>query len=147
MIVTFDSGILVRATRASSGPARALVELISESSRHKMVLSPFIIGEVGKVLAYPRLMERLKLTPDGIHDHLAYLRRISSSIEPARGIPVVLTDPNDDPIVYTAVAAGADVLCALDRDLHSPNVVRFCQSHGIAVMTDLELLTHLRLLR
>ena len=43
---------------------------------------------------------------------MEYLRRIARLVDVEIGMPVVLNDPNDDPMVYTAVGAGADVLCA-----------------------------------
>ncbi len=52
----------------------------------------------------------------------------------------MLSDPDDDPVVYTAVDGQADVLCTLDRDLFQPNVAAFCREKHIAVMTDVELL-------
>jgi len=42
--------------------------------------------------------------------------------------------------VYTAVDGKADVICTLDRDFFQPNVIAFCQEHGIAVTTDVALL-------
>jgi hypothetical protein len=56
------------------------------------------------------------------------------------GLPIVLSDPADDPVVYTALAAGADVLCVKDRDFFDPNVVAFCKRQDIEVMDDLALL-------
>ncbi len=144
MIVTFDTGILVRATPASKGPARRLIESVANNPAHKLVTSEFILGEVGKVLCYSRMETLLGIDSNAIHEYLAFLRRVSTISDPLPGLPIVLNDPNDDPIVYTAVTARADVLCALDSHLHAPNVVAFCQSHGIAVMTDLELLQLLR---
>lgn len=65
-------------------------------------------------------MERvLGITPDEIQRHIEDLRKISRMVEPTLGLPVVLTDPKDDPIVYTAVSARADVLCARPRILSS----------------------------
>jgi len=56
----------------------------------------------------------------------------------------LLADPNDDPVVYTAVVGQADVLCALDRDFYAAEVVAFCQERGIEIMNDVELLRRLR---
>jgi hypothetical protein len=55
-----------------------------------------------------------------------------------------LLDPNDDPIVYTAVAAGADVLCVKDRDFYDPCVIAFCRAEDIRIMDDIALLEILR---
>jgi hypothetical protein len=56
---------------------------------------------------------------------------------------IVLGDPYDDPVVYTAVNGRADVLCALDRHFYAPNVVAFCQQHGTEIMSDVDLLQKL----
>ena len=58
--------------------------------------------------------------------------------------PVVLNDPNDDPVIFTAVEGRADVLCAMDRDFYAPGVIDFCHQHGIQIMNDVDLLRLLR---
>ena len=143
MIVTLDTGILVRATSRSHGPARRLLQKLAANSAHVLALSPFIIGEVGKALSYPRLSETLRITPEDIHGHLTYLRRVCRLVEPGLGLPVVLSDPDDDPVVYTAVGSGANVLCTRDRDFYAPNVIAFCQRYAIDVMDDVQMLAKL----
>jgi putative PIN family toxin of toxin-antitoxin system len=145
MIVTFDTSILVRATKRSDGPARKVINALALNPSHVIALSPFILGEVGKVLAYPRMQALYKLTGDEIHNHVEFLRSIARIVEPQLGWPIVLSDPNDDPVVYTAVAAGANVLCAKDRHFYEPAVVAFCRREGIQVMDDLSLLELLSL--
>ncbi len=140
MIVAFDASVLVRAISRSSGPARRVMDLIAADEAHVIALSPYILGELGRVLSYPRLQALYGLTADEIHEHIDSLRSLCRIIEPDRGLPVVLSDPADDPVIYTAVAAGADVLCTKDRDFHDPNVLRFCAEQGISVMDDVELL-------
>ena len=140
MIVTFDTGILVRATKRSRGPARRAIDAIAADPQHIIALSPFIIGEVGKVLAYPRMQAIYGLTADEIHEHIGFLEAISRIVEPERGIPVVLSDPHDDAVLYTAVSAGSEVLCVRDRDFYTPNVLTFCARNDIQVMNELELL-------
>jgi uncharacterized protein YacL (UPF0231 family) len=43
-------------------------------------------------------------------------------------------------VVYTALAAGADVLCVRDRHFYDANVVAFCGREDIRVMDELALL-------
>jgi hypothetical protein len=50
----------------------------------------------------------------------------------------------NDPIVYTAVAGQADVICTIDRHFYHPNVLSFCGRQRILLMTDVELLHALR---
>jgi putative PIN family toxin of toxin-antitoxin system len=143
VIVTLDTGILVRATSRSRGPARELLRRIANNSEHVLALSPFIVAEVGKALAHPRLTALLRITPDEIHEHVAYLRQICRLVEPALGMPIVLTDPADDPVVYTAVGAGARVLCSRDRDFRAPNVIAFCRRYAVEIMDEIQLLAAL----
>jgi len=59
-------------------------------------------------------------------------------------IPTVSVDRDDDFIVATAVLGRADVLCTLDKHLHSPEVVDYCRANRIWVRTDTALLMLLR---
>ena len=57
---------------------------------------------------------------------------------------VVTADPDDDPVIATAVIGGANVLCTLDRHLRNADVLAYCASNGIRILTDVELLRELR---
>jgi hypothetical protein len=39
--------------------------------------------------------------------------------------------------------ASANVLCARDRDLYTPNVMAFCRRYGIVIADELEILAKL----
>jgi hypothetical protein len=67
------------------------------------------------VLSYDRLQKLYNLAEADILEHVELLRARADLVFPIVYQPIVLADPNDDPIVYTAVAGGSDVLCALDR--------------------------------
>jgi putative PIN family toxin of toxin-antitoxin system len=144
VIVTIDSGILVRATVRSRGPARRLLGIIAGDPSHELALSPFILAEVGKALSYPHMQRVLGITPDEIGEHVEYLRAVSKIVQPGVGLPIVLTDPQDDPIIYTAVSAGANILRTRDRAFYSPNVTAFCKRFAIDVMNEIELLARLQ---
>jgi putative PIN family toxin of toxin-antitoxin system len=103
-------------------------------------MSEFLLDEAARVLRYPRLLARHGLNEQEIEEHLDFLRRISEVIDVFIGDPVVLSDPDDDPVIYTALDGGADVLCTLDRDFFQRHVVAFCRARNIAVVTDVELL-------
>lgn len=84
-----------------------------------------------------------ELSPDEIREHIAELISVAQIVDPVVREPVVLKDPQDDPVIYTAVDGRAEVLCTLDRDFYEPGVTEFCRKHGIAVMSDVELLRSL----
>ena len=73
MIVTFDTAILVRATSRSKGPARKVIEKLASDPAHTIALSSYILSEVSKVLAYPRMQELFALSHQDILDHIHFL--------------------------------------------------------------------------
>jgi putative PIN family toxin of toxin-antitoxin system len=144
MRFTLDSNILVRANNRATGPAREILRFVHTDLEHRIVLSRHILDEVARVLAYPRLQLRYQLKPEEIQLYVAYLEEICTLVHPVVVEPVILTDPDDDPVLYTALDGNAEVLCTLNRDFHSPNVLAFCAKNGILLMNDVELLLALR---
>src|SRR5271166_2202284 len=65
---------------------------------------------------------------------------IAEIIDPKVTEPVIVKDPKDDAVLYTAVVGKADVLCALDRYFYDPAVLQFCRMRNIRVMNDVDLL-------
>ena len=143
MRITVDTAILVRANAKATGPARELVQVIKVSGS-RLVVSPYVLDEIQRVPRYPRLQAIYNLTNGDIWEHVRFLESISEIVEPAEGPPIVLKDPKDDPVVYTALAGQVDVLCSVDKHFYEPNVLAFCSRHRIQLMTDVELLHVLR---
>ena len=137
-----DSGILVRMNVKATGPARRLLELILRGP-HELVLSEFLLQETARVLQYPRLQRLYPLTNDDIMEHIEFLRARADIVSSEVLSPVVLSDPDDDPVIYTAFNGMADVLCGMDRDFYAPDVVAFCRDQGIEIMNDVQLLQRL----
>ena len=144
MRIVVDSGILVRGSAKAIGPARQLLLQIKQGP-HTLILSPFVLEEVRRVLRYPRMQKLFALTENEIESYIQFLQEASELVSPVVSNPVVPADPTDDPVVYTAVDGRAEVLCAMDRDFYAPAVVAFCSQRGIEVMNDVELLQRLRM--
>jgi putative PIN family toxin of toxin-antitoxin system len=115
MRIVLDTNILVRANAKARGPARELLQIIIGSPDHTLLLSPFLLQELERVFSYRRVRTLSKLTDDEIAEYLNYLRAtdISELVFPGPAPPVVPSDPNDDPVVHTAVMGRADALCTL----------------------------------
>ena len=65
-------------------------------------------------------------------------------VEPVIVRPIVLSDPADDPVLYTAADGKADVLCTRNiRHFDVAEVQSFCAARSIRVMTDLDVLRDL----
>ncbi len=72
------------------------------------------------------------------------LANLSEVVAPRCETPVVLEDVDDDPIIYTAIAGKANVLCTLDVHFYGESVRSFCPRKGIAIMNDVALLHLIR---
>ena len=143
MRAVFDAAILIRAHHKAPGPARAARRRIV-SGAHRLILSPYILEETERVLGYPRVNAIAGLDPTEIKKYIRYLETVAEIIDPEVTEPVILKDPNDDAVLYTAVTGKANVLCTLDRHFYDPAVLEFCRMRDIRVMSDVELLVLLK---
>ncbi len=112
MRIVLDTNILVRANIKAQGPAReALLKIVF--GNHVLITSPFLLRELERALAYPRVQKLWRLSLQDIQEHLQFLVKVSEPVHPIIGAPVVLKDSNDDPVTYTAVSGKADAICTL----------------------------------
>lgn len=146
MRVALDTAILIRGHPRATGPAREIIS-IAPKANVRFVFSSFILAEVDRVLRYPRLQSLYRMSDAEIREYLDLLISIGDLVEIAEGSPVVLRDPDDDPIIYTALVGRADILCTVDNHFYDPNVLTFYARYRIRVMFDLELLQLLKTLR
>jgi predicted nucleic acid-binding protein len=108
------------------------------------VLSSYILGELERVLSYPRLAARSDLGPADISEYLQTLAMASCLVAPS-DVPVGVTgDPDDAPILGTVLAGRADVLCTRDAHFFEAKSKEFCSANGILVVTEVELLKKFR---
>ncbi|MFN0102840.1 MAG: putative toxin-antitoxin system toxin component, PIN family [Bryobacteraceae bacterium] len=139
MRITLDSTILVRANQRTTGPARALLLEVLQRG-HSLVLSASVLEEVERVLHYPRLLKRFGLTKAEITGFVAFLAAAAEIVEIDENLTAPIRDPKDVHILQTAIGGNADYLCTLDGHFKETLVVDFCSNHGIAVISDLDLL-------
>src|SRR5258708_4909057 len=121
MRLVVDINVLARAHRKSLGPARRLVELVWRGP-HVLILSHEMLEELERVLKYPRMLRRSGLTPQDIATFLCDVVEHAEIVTPTP-VPVgLLRDPSDDPVLGTALAGKADILCTNDLDFWDENV-------------------------
>lgn len=145
MRIVLDTNILVRANPKVSpqGLARDLL-LTVVSGPHVLILSSAILVEVERVLDYPRVQARWPLTKEAIEQYLVLLEAAGIVVELPRTFPAVVSDPDDDPILQTAILGRADILCTRDEAFRHQAVERVCAAHGIRILDDVILLRELR---
>lgn len=141
MRIVLDTNVLVRAFVSARGPA---AEVLRRATRaHRLLLSPYLLDEVERVLAYPRLRMIARFEPADVERFLNLLIEAGEVFHPAVDTGVPVSDPDDTAILQTAAAGRAEVICTLDRHLLQPEVVAWCQHLGIRVERDVELLRRL----
>lgn len=145
MRVVLDTNVLARSAYSLTGPAAEVLDRI-RGSDHVLIVSLHILGELNRVLRYPRLRRYHGLSDDEIERYVGDIEAAALVIPSAAEEPeaIVQDDPDDDLVIATAVAGQAHVLCTLDRHLWQQEVQDYCRQHGIQIMTDVELLEKLR---
>ena len=145
MRVVLDTNILVRANPKVSpqGLARDLL-LTVVSGPHLLIVSRAILVEVQRVLSYPHVQTRWPLMKEAIQQYLVFLEAASVLVETPEVSPAIVSDPDDDPILQTAIAGRADVLCTRDAAFRHEVMERVCTAHSIRILDDITLLRELR---
>ena len=113
----FDCVVLLQAAASTKGPAFACMQLV-RFGQVQIFLDWRVFAEITDVLNRPGLHRKLKtLTPEVAAD---FLRDLSNNAKYLREVPEVFLyprDPNDEPYVNLAVAAGVRYLVTWDKDL------------------------------
>jgi hypothetical protein len=76
-----------------------------------LLLSPFLVREVERVLKYPRVQLVYRLTDADIQEHIEYRQSLGEIVAPTEGPPIIFKCPDDD------------------RDLHGARGSRRCDLH------------------
>jgi putative PIN family toxin of toxin-antitoxin system len=143
MRVMCDTNVLVRAVLSPQGAAAELLRRIALD--HTLVTSTYQLTELLEVLRRPAISSLHGLDEHGIRRFVARLYKLAVVVPLPPDVPqVVLRDPKDIPILATAVAGSASVLCTLDRHFHEAEVAAYCTSLGVRILPDAELLSELR---
>ncbi len=139
MRIVFDTNVLARAHQRARGPARRAVVRVA-AGPDVLILSQCLLQELGRVLVYPKLLKRSGLTRVDIAEYLECLAGASTLVDPLPVPRDLLRDRADEPVLGTALAGQADVICTRDADFFEEKVRRFSATKGIRILTDLELL-------
>ena len=110
MRIVLDSSVLIAAAITRAGVCSELLEDVL--THHELVLSEFILAELER-----KLRGKFRFSDRDVHSLLRFLKRHSRSVDPAAVPASACRDPEDGPILGTAVAGEADLLITGDQDL------------------------------
>ncbi|MBZ5562931.1 MAG: putative toxin-antitoxin system toxin component, PIN family [Acidobacteriia bacterium] len=139
MRIVLDTNVLARAHQLAHGPARRLLLRII-AGPDVLILSPYLLLELERILVYPRMLKQSGLSRFDIAEYVECLARVSTLVDPAPVLEGVLRDRGDEPVLGTALAGRAEVLCTRDADFFTEPAQRWSAAQGIRILTDLELL-------
>lgn len=140
MNITLDSTILVRAFVTPGGAARQVLSRIV-NDRHRLVLSGEMLAETSRVLRYPRMQARHRMTEALIYDYVMAVGSVATMVRPDPIFSAPIRDANDIVVIATAIAGTAEVICTTDEDFFTAPASEFLKSSNILVCTDLELIS------
>ncbi len=142
MRVLLDSSIFVRAFCNEGGSAyRIVFEIVA--SGHTLILCHEILHEVARVLRSQRMLRAHCRSEEAVYNYIGLLMEAAEMVQTDPLIHAPIRDPKDIFVLQTALAGDIDVLCSSDRDFFEPPALLFLQSHGIAALTDVEMIKRL----
>ena len=116
MKVVLDTNVLLSCLMAPKGvPGRIVAAWIDP--QFELVMSLAQVGEVARVLAYPKIRDRLCWDQERIESFIKQLHVRAEVIDFASTVAEVPRDPKDSPVLAPLVAAKADLLVTGDDDL------------------------------
>lgn len=133
---TLDANVLVSGLASSSGTPGALLERWSDLE-YELILSEHILDGLARAWRKPYFQRRYG--PHRSQDFLRLLRANAMVVSPATGIHGIAADEEDDLVLATAVAGGADFLVTGDRYLQALGTYQ-----GIAILTPRQFLDRLQ---
>jgi putative PIN family toxin of toxin-antitoxin system len=108
--IVLDSSVLVAASISRGGVCSELLQDVL--THHEFVTSRFILDELTR-----KLREKFRFPAAEIRKLRRFLESAATVVQPYALPPDVCRDPNDIPVLGTALASEASVLVTVDKDL------------------------------
>lgn len=110
MRIALDSSVLIAANISRAGTCAELLEDLL--LHHELVISEFILEELNR-----KLIEKFHFPRREVDQVVSFLRRVGTIVVPADLPADLCRDPEDVPVLGTAVAGKCALLISVDRDL------------------------------
>jgi uncharacterized protein len=111
-----DTNSLVSAVLIEHGVARRILRAAYERE-FACVSSTPLVTEVVRTFSRPRIQRNYRVSPDEVEQLRRFLESDLVSVPITMQVSGVATHPEDDLVIATAVATGADYLVTYDRQL------------------------------
>jgi len=113
----YDCMLYLQAAMSVRGAAARCLEA-AEAGEVRLVVSEMVLAEVAEVLTREEIQRRrAHLTPAFVAAFIQRIRRTATVLDPVPARFCYARDPDDEPYLNLAIAAGAGYLVSRDRDL------------------------------
>jgi putative PIN family toxin of toxin-antitoxin system len=112
VIIVLDTNVLFAALISQRGLCARLFETCL--IRHRIVVSQHVLDELRR-----HLSAKAKFTDEQVEAAIAAIAGAGETVEPADVTSDICRDPNDLPVIGTAIAGNAEILVTGDQDLLS----------------------------
>ena len=113
-----DTNQFVSSLISKQGPSAQLIDRWREQ-RFILVTSPEIIAEIQRVLKYPHISKKYKLSKSDVQSLLTLIEHEAVVIPKLPAVHVIKDDPDDDKFLACALAARAEYIVSGDQHLLS----------------------------
>lgn len=118
MRIVLDTNVVLSALLWRGTPYQ-LLDAIRSRGEVRLFTSPALLDELADVLTRPMATKRLTVIGKSLREVLADYVEAVEVVEPEHVPRVVPTDVDDDQVIATALAAGANCIVSGDADLLS----------------------------
>ena len=133
-----DTNVMVSVAFPKGELARELRDMIADGA-FTLVTSKEIIGELYRVLHYPRILKQFNASKDNIDEFIGMIIEQALLAEGRYTLDEIKEDPSDDMFLACAMEAKADFI--VSRDPHLRNLKQF---HGIKIIDVKEFVARVR---
>jgi putative PIN family toxin of toxin-antitoxin system len=141
--VVVDTNILLRAAVSPAGPAARLYAGATGGD-FRLVLSPHLLREVRAGFFKPHFRSRYPVAPREIAIFVAELLVVGELVPGDFEVDLVPKDPEDNPIVASALEGDAGYVVTNDGNLLTLEVIRVAGYRPIRIRSELQFLDLLR---
>jgi putative PIN family toxin of toxin-antitoxin system len=111
-----DTNVIVSGIIKGNSPPGRILEALFEQ-RFVGVSSEYVLEEVTRALAYPRISQKYRVSRERAEAVTASLALLLDLVKPTGLAHRLSRDPKDDPLLACAAQGGADYLVTGDNDL------------------------------
>jgi putative PIN family toxin of toxin-antitoxin system len=114
-----DANVLISALIQPKGASGRILKSLLARHSFELAVSPAILAELRRALAYPKVRKYIKTSDEDIHLWVASLELIAQPVDGNLRIHAVAADPDDDKYIEAAVEGLAQFVVTGDKHLLS----------------------------